>query len=131
MRARFVEIDWPDYGPVPEVPPRAEARLYVERLEQFADAFSRAGFTHGVVYGDREHFANVAWLTGFDPRFEEALLVVRGGVKPLLLAGNESIEQVERAAGNLGAGGAVGVAADVNGQVGRLRLVGDGNRQLG
>jgi Xaa-Pro aminopeptidase len=89
MRARFVEIDWPDYGPLPEPPPRAPATLYRDRLNQFAEAFSRAEFTHGVVYGDREHFANLAWLTGFDPRFEEALLIVRPGVKPLLLAGNE------------------------------------------
>ena len=26
-----------------------------------------------VIYADREHSANLAWLTGFDPRFEEAL----------------------------------------------------------
>ena len=26
------------------------------------------------VYGDREHFANLTFLCGFDPRFEEALL---------------------------------------------------------
>jgi Xaa-Pro aminopeptidase len=90
-RARFAEIDWPDYGPLPEPPPRPPAALYLSRLEAFAEAFSRAGFTHGVVYGDREHFANLAWLTGFDPRFEEALLIVRPGVKPLLLAGNESM----------------------------------------
>ena len=32
--------------------------------------------THLVVYGDREHFANLAYLTGFDPRFEEAVLIV-------------------------------------------------------
>jgi len=29
-----------------------------------------------VVYGDREHFANLAYLKNFDPRFEEALLVI-------------------------------------------------------
>jgi Xaa-Pro aminopeptidase len=94
MRARFAEIDWPDYGTVPEPPPRPSAELYLERLDGFAEAFTRAGFTHGVVYGDREHFANVAWLTRFDPRFEEALLIVRPGAKPLLLAGNESMGYV-------------------------------------
>ena len=30
-----------------------------------------------MVYGDREHFANLAFLTGFDPRFEEAILSCR------------------------------------------------------
>ena len=45
---------------------------------------------HGalVVYGDREHAANLQWLTGFDPRFEEAVLVVTPGAAHLL-AGNE------------------------------------------
>jgi Xaa-Pro aminopeptidase len=45
--------------------------------------------THLVVYGDREHFANVAYLTGFDPRFEEAVLIVGLNGKPLLVVGNE------------------------------------------
>lgn len=49
----------------------------------------RAGYTHLVVYADREHFANLAWLTGFDPRFEEALLIVRPEGRPLLLVGTE------------------------------------------
>ena len=47
------------------------------------------GFTHLVVYGDREHFANLHYFTGFDPRFEEALLIISEGKKPLLLVGNE------------------------------------------
>jgi hypothetical protein len=29
-----------------------------------------------VVYGDREHFANLTFLCGYDPRFEEALLIL-------------------------------------------------------
>ncbi len=45
--------------------------------------------THLVVYGDREHFANLTYLTGFDPRFEEALLVVPRREAPTLLVGNE------------------------------------------
>ena len=28
------------------------------------------------VYADREHSANLSWLTGFDPRFEEALFIL-------------------------------------------------------
>ena len=36
----------------------------------------RAGYDRLVVYADREHSANLSFLTGFDPRFEEALLVV-------------------------------------------------------
>jgi Xaa-Pro aminopeptidase len=47
------------------------------------------GLTHLVVYGDREHFANMVYLTGFDPRFEEALLIVGRRESPLLVVGNE------------------------------------------
>lgn len=84
-----MEVEWPDYGPVPEAPARAGSQLYLKRLAEFTEAFTRAGFTHAAVYGDREHFANLAWLTGFDPRFEEALLLIRPGEKPLLVTGNE------------------------------------------
>ena len=34
------------------------------------------GYDQLVVWADREHSANLAYLTGFDPRFEEAVLIV-------------------------------------------------------
>ena len=46
-------------------------------------------YDHLVVWGDREHSANLAYLTGFDPRFEEALLIVGTSGDPALLVGNE------------------------------------------
>jgi hypothetical protein len=52
------------------------------------------GFTHLLVYGDREHFGNLWWLTHFDPRFEEALLILRPTGAPLLLVGNECMAYV-------------------------------------
>ena len=45
--------------------------------------------THLIVYADREHFANLAYLTNFDPRFEEAILIVGRDGRPLLVVGNE------------------------------------------
>jgi hypothetical protein len=42
-----------------------------------------------VVYADREHSASMSFLTGFDPRFEEALLVVGREGDPAVLVGNE------------------------------------------
>jgi hypothetical protein len=41
------------------------------------------------VYADREHFANLSYLTGYDPRFEEALLLLVPDRAPVLLVGNE------------------------------------------
>ncbi len=52
-------------------------------------AMHERNLTHLVVYGDREHFANIAYLTGYDPRFEEALLIIGQDRAPLLLVGNE------------------------------------------
>ncbi len=47
------------------------------------------GYDHLVVWADREHSANLAYLSGFDPRFEEAVLVVGASGDPAVLVGNE------------------------------------------
>jgi Creatinase/Prolidase N-terminal domain len=52
-----------------------------------------------VIYGDREHVANISWATGYDPRFEEALYIVVPGRRPTLLAGNEGYPYAETARG--------------------------------
>jgi hypothetical protein len=44
-----------------------------------------------VVYADREHFANLSYLTGYDPQFEESLLILVPGRAPVLLVGNEGL----------------------------------------
>ena len=49
------------------------------------------GLDVAVVYADREHSANLAYLTGFDPRFEEAILIVAEGKAPVMLAGPENL----------------------------------------
>ena len=80
----------PEFGcPVglPELPPAEfEARLAAARTRM-----SETGLDFLVVYGDREHAANVAFLTGYDPRFEETLLVIGRAGRPLLLVGNEGL----------------------------------------
>lgn len=60
---------------------------YLSRVRQ---AQKRMGeYTHLLLYGDREHFSNIEYFTGFDPRFEEALLIIpREGV-PSIIVGNE------------------------------------------
>lgn len=45
-----------------------------------------------VVYADREHGANFAYLTGFEPRFEEAVMVLHESGKAYLLLGNENMK---------------------------------------
>ncbi|RCI77219.1 Xaa-Pro aminopeptidase [Brucella anthropi] len=53
-------------------------------------AYAKAGCDWLAVYADREHFGNIAFLTGFEPRFEEAFLLLGPGGKRILVTGNES-----------------------------------------
>lgn len=54
----------------------------------------RENFDAVLVYADREHSANLAWCTGFDPRFEEALLLLTREGGGTLILGNECINVV-------------------------------------
>jgi hypothetical protein len=85
---RLIEIEWPTFGECAP-PARASVAEFQARVDAVLAAMDGLGLTHLVVYGDREHFANLAWLTGFDPRFEEALLIIGGQSDPLLVVGNE------------------------------------------
>lgn len=53
-------------------------------------AWARARTDWLVVYADREHFSAIAFLTGFEPRFEEAFLLLGRNDRRILLTGNES-----------------------------------------
>lgn len=86
---RLIEIDWPDNG-APALPPPLSLRDCEARLAAVREGMAARGLSALVVYGDREHMANLHWVTGFDPRFEEALLVVTAGAAHLL-AGNECL----------------------------------------
>ena len=83
-------LNWPVYDAPAFVsgPTADELQGNIERLRQ---AMLARGLTHALIYADREHFSNLHWLTGFDPRFEEALLVLSADAAtlPLLLVGNE------------------------------------------
>jgi Xaa-Pro aminopeptidase len=59
------------------------------RIDNLRARMEELKITHVAVYGDREHFANLTYLTGFDPRFEESLLIVGRTATPLILVGNE------------------------------------------
>jgi hypothetical protein len=86
--ARLTAITLPDFaepGPMPEIP----RQVYGKRLERLSERADRRGLDRIVVYADREHSANLAYLTGFDPRFEEALLVIGHEASPAILVGNE------------------------------------------
>jgi hypothetical protein len=86
--ARLSLIDLPDFG-LPDARPELPAALYPARIARLRERAERRGYERLVVYADREHSAGLAYLTGFDPRFEEALLVLGPSGDPLILTGNE------------------------------------------
>lgn len=77
----------PKVNILPHVPLPVE--IYHARLWAAAVRIQRAGLDVLAIYGDREHSANLAYLTGFDPRFEEALLLLGSDGRTKLLVGNE------------------------------------------
>lgn len=85
---RVIQIGWPEFGQAVYPPPTSSSELQ-QRVDKLRARMDERKLTHLVVYGDREHFANLAYLTGFDPRFEEALLIFSPQSTPLLVVGNE------------------------------------------
>ena len=89
-KARLVDIDLPDFG-MPGSRPEIPASRYAERVGALRERAQARGYDRLVVYADREHSANLAFLSGFDPRFEEALLVLGPDDPPAILVGNECV----------------------------------------
>jgi hypothetical protein len=88
MAARLAELNLPDFGdPVAE--PVLSETIYAERLDRITTRLSARKIDALIVYGDREHAANIAYASGYDPRFEEAILVIVPGRRPHLMVGNE------------------------------------------
>ena len=95
-RASLHRIELPEFG-MPDAAPEIPDAMSAERLERFRKRLAARSCDVAAVYADREHSANLAYLTGFDPRFEEAILIVGPQAKPLLLTGNECIGMAEAA----------------------------------
>ena len=89
-RVTLSQLRLPQFG-FPTLQPEIPAATYEARIAAALDGSTDAGYDVLVVFGDREHAANVAYLTGYDPRFEETLLILRQGSKPVLLLGNEGM----------------------------------------
>jgi Xaa-Pro aminopeptidase len=94
---RLIDAKLPDFG-APDIRPELPRGIYAARLAALTKARRNAGLDSLVIYADREHCANLAWLTDFDPRFEEALLILAPGAPPTLLAGPENLGRAQNAA---------------------------------
>ena len=64
----------------------------IEHLDKVLERMKQKDLDVLVVYADREHGSNFAYLTGFEPRFEEALLVLHKDRTCVLMLGNENLK---------------------------------------
>jgi hypothetical protein len=81
-------IDLPDFG-LPTIEPVVSGDTYAMRIATARERAAAANLDALVIYGDREHFANLTYLTGYDPRFEESLLILVPEHQPSLVVGLE------------------------------------------
>jgi hypothetical protein len=95
-KAALADVELPDFG-MPAAEPVLPAPIYSARVERLRARMDERGYDRLVVWADREHSANVAYLTGFDPRFEEAVLVIGRSGDPAMLVGNECFATAEAA----------------------------------
>jgi hypothetical protein len=74
---------------MPESIPEIPARTHAARVAALRERAAAHGLDDVLIWADREHSANLAWLSGFDPRFEDALLILGSHGDPAVLVGNE------------------------------------------
>ena len=82
------EINLPEFGKcaeLPEIPPSVFEQRFTATIAQMKEL----GYEFLLVFADREHNANLQYLTNLDPRFEEALLLIDTHGNRKLLLGNE------------------------------------------
>lgn len=85
---RLKKVTLPDFGQcsdLVEIP----ALQYELRFENAVRSMREQNLDFLLVFADREHSANLAFLTNLDPRFEEALLLLDSDGNCKLLLGNE------------------------------------------
>ncbi len=82
------EVELPDFGMCAELT-EIPAIEFENRLEATAKRLEELNIDILLVFADREHSANLAFLTNLDPRFEEGLLLLHKKGKRKMLLGNE------------------------------------------
>jgi len=88
MRIELRQVSPPTID-VPVERPEISEEEYIARARALYEA---VGLDWVVVYGDREHAGNLLWLTGYDPRFEEAILLLGPADKRVLFVGVEGVD---------------------------------------
>lgn len=84
----FEKVSLPDFGSF-DVRPEITSQTYLERIGKSLGKIRENKMDFLAIFADREHSANMSYLCGFDPRFEEALLLISKEGHKKLLVGNE------------------------------------------
>ena len=66
--------------------------VYQDRLNAVCKAMAAENLDAMLIYADREHGSNFGYFTGFEPRFEEACLVIHRDGTAWIMLGNESLK---------------------------------------
>lgn len=83
-------VSLPEFGLPGSLPELSDA-VYRGRFEKTLDMMRKEKLDYLLVYGDREHYANFEYLSGFDLRFEEGLLVLSVAGEACYILGNECL----------------------------------------
>lgn len=84
------KITLPTFQTVDE-PAMLPAKLYQERLARLREQMQKNNLDFICIYSDREHAANFEYFAGFEPRFEEGLLLIPTHGDIHFFLGNESL----------------------------------------
>ena len=76
----------------PKRPADLSDQVYELHKQRVLSAMKENSLDALAVYADREHGANFGYLTGFEPRFEEAVLVLHQDGTAFVLLGNECLK---------------------------------------
>lgn len=89
-RVQYKEIPKPTVEAAPYPIDLSDSTMQ-QHKEKILDRMKEKNIDVMVIYADREHGTNFGFLTGFEPRFEEAVIVLHSDGKAKILLGNESL----------------------------------------
>ena len=78
------------------IPVQLSDETMKERIQKVLSKMEEEKYDTLVIYADLEHGNNFEYLTGFLPRFEEALLVINKDSKNYMIMGNENLNKVSK-----------------------------------
>jgi hypothetical protein len=88
---KIEKVQLPEFTETDDFPEISKDEIN-ERFINVLKRMEERGLSHLIIYGDKEHFGNLAYITGgYDSRFEESLLIIPKNNQPVLILGNEGM----------------------------------------